>query len=74
MVFFSYFLLFLIISPYVTFNYYKLLLGILCYFWLFQVISPYAIIGYSKLYYHMLFVAIVLMHIYSIGGYSINDY
>jgi hypothetical protein len=58
-----------------------LFLVILCYFWLcenlvgyvwlLKIISPDVIIVYSKLYYHRLFVAILLE---GIGAYSIVGY
>ncbi len=44
--------------------------------WLLKVISPCTIIGYYRLYYHRLFVVILLVANvgYSIGAYFINSY
>jgi hypothetical protein len=47
------------------------------YFWLLKVISPYVIINNFRLYYHRLFVVILLwllMAIVAIHDYSINCY
>jgi len=57
------------ILNYFILNYFRLCEVILGYFWPLKVISPYVIINYSMLYYHRLFVAILLVPIYSIGGY-----
>jgi len=44
-------------------------MAILIFLGIFLAISPYAIIGYSRLYYHKLFVVILLV---AIGAYFIN--
>jgi hypothetical protein len=47
-------------------NYFWLCEAIVGYFWLLKVISHYVIIRYSKLYYHKLFMVILLV---AINGY-----
>jgi hypothetical protein len=59
------------IKSYFILSYFWLCEVIVGYFWLLKVISPYIIIGYSRLYYHRLFLVIILV---SIVGYFINDY
>jgi len=63
--------LFMAIISYFILSYFQLCEVIINYFWLFKVISPYVIIDYSRLYYHKLFVVILLVAInnYSISGY-----
>jgi hypothetical protein len=65
-----------ITSFFCSFKLFKLRFFWLCeaivgYLWLLKVISPYVIFGYSRLYYHKLFVVILLVVLvgYSIGGY-----
>jgi len=52
-------------------GYFQLCEAIVGYFWLLNIISPYVIIGYFKLYYHKMFVAILLVVIF---GYFIGAY
>jgi hypothetical protein len=59
------------IINYFILSYFQLCEVIVNYFWLFKVISPYGIIDYSRLYYHRLFVVILLV---AISNYSINGY
>jgi hypothetical protein len=61
----------IIIIIFFILGYFQFCEVIVGYFWLLEIISPYVIIGYSKLYYHRLFVIILLV---DISGYSINDY
>jgi hypothetical protein len=70
----SYCCLVLASEGYFILGYFWLCEAIVVYFWLMKTISSYVIIGYSRLYYHKLFVvillvAILLMSTYSIGGY-----
>jgi hypothetical protein len=60
--FFWYYTLFIL-------NYFKLFETIVGYFWLLKVISHYVIIGNFTLYYHNLFVVLLV----AIVGYSIGD-
>jgi hypothetical protein len=59
------------IISYFILNYFQLREIIVGYLWLLKAIGPYIIINYSKLYYHKLFMVIILVVIvgYSIGGY-----
>ncbi len=72
----AYYKWFLTILNYFILSYFQLCETIVSYFWLLKVISPYVIIHYSKLYYHRLFVIILLAATvgYCIGGYFINGY
>ncbi len=63
------FKLFMAILNYFILNYFLLCEAIVGYFWPLKVVSPYVIINYFMLYYHGLFVAILLVPIYSISGY-----
>jgi hypothetical protein len=60
-----------IIINYIILGYFRLCEVIVGYFLLLKAISPYVIIGYYRLYYHKLFVDILLVPFgaNSIGGY-----
>jgi len=59
------------IISYFILNYFQLCEIIVGYLWLLKAIGLYIIINYSKLYYHKLFMVIILVAIvgYFIGGY-----
>jgi hypothetical protein len=56
-------------------KFFRLCEVIVSYFWLVKIISPYVIIGYFMLYYHRLFMTILLVVIvgYYICGYWFGD-
>jgi hypothetical protein len=62
---------FFVILNYIMLIYFRLCETIVGYFWLLKVINPYVIIGYLKLYYHRLFMVILLM---AIGHFYRNGY
>jgi hypothetical protein len=65
------FYVFLIVLSYFILSYFWLCEVIIGYFLLLKIISHYFIIGFLKLYYHRLFVTIILV---AIVAYSINGY